>query len=148
MSLSDNLKSALVFWGSFILLGVLLGGAMTGFKFNELDIQLHDTYFTIPIIYVIIFIIIILWILRGVFLLIEIGTSKSKSFAIIVAIVNMFFILPLMTITYLSVVKLWSAKQDYPDLNVSGYVGLISGIFGLACLLILIEFNTIKKVRT
>jgi heme/copper-type cytochrome/quinol oxidase subunit 1 len=146
--MSDHLKNVIVFWGSFVSISVLLGGAMTSFKFNDLDTQLHDTYFVIPSIYIIISIIIILWILRGVFLLVEVGIRKSKFFAILVAIVNMFFIFMLVAATYLSIEKLRLVKRNYPDLSISSYVALISVMVGFACFLILIEFKTIKKIRT
>jgi heme/copper-type cytochrome/quinol oxidase subunit 1 len=88
-------------WGIlFLVLSVLIVGQMTGFQFENIDIQLHDTYYVAPSIIVVLFILTIFGLLRGLVKLTDRLSDKTKSIAIVVTVINGLF---------------WT-DHDYPNL--------------------------------
>lgn len=83
-----NLKKELKYLISFGLISILIIGLMTNFKFEGLEVQMHDIYFIINPVKAFIFLTCILWTIKNSYLLVDLMTDKYKIIAVFVAIIN------------------------------------------------------------
>lgn len=141
------MKRELIWWTLFFGLAVVIVGQMTRFQFKNIDIQLHDTYYVIPPFIALLFILTIFGVLRGLVKITDRLCDRSKLVAISVTIINGLLGFVMIILIYVSIVSVLQIKEWYPDLNISNYLAIIALLTTVLCLLILIEFRTIKKLK-
>ncbi len=128
----------------FGLISIIIIGLMTNFRFNELQIQNHDTYYLIGSFKSIIFTTLFLWTIKNLYYLIDVLLNKYKVFAILIAILTPIAILLGVLFIYLNIQELLVFKEMYPDLNFLERIIPTSIITGLLILLVLIEIKSLK----
>lgn len=142
------MKRELILWTLFFALAVLVVGQMTSFEFGNIDIQLHDTYYVIPPLIGVLFILTIFGLLRALVKITDTLSDKSKSIAIVVTVINGLFGLTIIILIYMSIVSVLQIKEWYPDLDISKYVAIIIVLTVVLFLLTIAEIRTIKKLKT
>ena len=123
-------------------------GQMTTFKFRDIDIQLHDTYYVVPSWLGIVIVLTILGPLRGLTKLADRLSDRSRLLAILIIIINGLLGLVLIVLICIAILNLIQVKEWYPDLDISSYIGIIAGLISLLLLLTIIEIKTVRKLRT
>lgn len=123
-------------------------GQMTTFKFRDIDIQLHDTYYVVPSWLGIVIVLTILGLLRGLTKLVDRLSDQSRLLAILISIINGLLGLVLIVLICIAILNLIQVKEWYPDLDISSYIGIIAVLISLLLLLTIIEIKTVRKLRT
>lgn len=121
-------------------------GAATSFKFSDLDIQLHDTYYVLTPKDAILNLTWILGLARYFYLLTNLLADRYKILALPFLIINAIAGLFVIILTYLSIEELMTIKKLYPDTDVSGHFLLPSIFIGLLIMQTIIEIKMIKKL--
>jgi hypothetical protein len=107
------MKEQLIWWAGFGILSAIVIGIVTGFKFNELDIQLHDTYFVLQSRDAIVLLTLAFGFGRYFYLLADLISSRFKILALIMSIINAIVGLFVIIITYLSAEGFITFQQTY-----------------------------------
>jgi heme/copper-type cytochrome/quinol oxidase subunit 1 len=141
------MKRELIWWAGFIVLSFIVIGQMTTFKFREIDIQLHDTYYVVPSWLGIVIVLTILSVLRGLTKLADNLSDRSRQLAILIIIINGFLGLALIVSICVGILNLIQIKEWYPDLDISNYIEIITVLISLLLLLTITEIKTIRKLR-
>lgn len=131
----------------FFVVTVILIGRMTDFQFQDIDIQLHDTYYVIPSWIVLVVILTILGLLRAATRILDRLSDRSRTITILVAIITGLFGLVLIILICAAILSLIEIKGWYPDLDISTYVWIIVAMISLLSFLTIREIKTIRKLR-
>lgn len=142
------MKREVIWWIGFFIVAVIAIGQMTAFKFQDIDIQLHDTYYVVPSWAGIVIVLTVLGLLRGLTNLMDRLSNRSRLLAILISIINGLFGLVLIVLICLATLNLIQVKEWYPDLEISNYIGVIVVLISLLLVLTTIEIKTIKNMRT
>jgi hypothetical protein len=142
------MKRELIWWTGFLIVALIAVGQMTVFKFGDIHIQLHDTYYVVQSWLGISVLLTILGLLRGLTKLADRLSARSRLLAIVISIVNGLLGLFLIVLIFVAISNLIQVKEWYPDLDISNYIGVIAVLISLLLLLTIIEVKTIRKLRT
>ena len=82
----NKMKRGLIWWAGFLVVAFIVIGQMTTFKFRDIDIQLHDTYYVVPSWLGIVVVLAILGLLRGLTKLVDKLSDRSRSLAILITV--------------------------------------------------------------
>jgi signal transduction histidine kinase len=139
------MKKELTLGIASLLVAFFLVGQMTDFRFDDIEIQLHDTYYVIAPIYAFAFVMALALLARGSVKFLNWLSDKSKSMAIFIAVVVGIIALALIILIYFSISTLVQIKTWYPDLRISNYITIIIVLtIGLG-VLAGVEIKIIKK---
>ena len=140
-------KTELVWLMGFGLLSALIVGIVTSFRFNTLDIQLHDTYYVVESFDAIKLLTFALVFGRYFYLLIDIMTGRYPILTLLISIINPIVGLFVLIGTYLSIETILTSRKMYSGADFSVLL-LLAGIF-LALLTVqaLLEVKMIVKLR-
>jgi len=141
------MKRELIWWTGFLIVSFVAVGQMTAFNFGDIDIQLHDTYYVVPSWLGVLVLLTFLGLLRGLTKLADRLSDRSRLLAILVTVINGLLGLFLIGLTCMAIFNLIQVKQLYPDLDISNYIGVIAVLISLLFLTIIIEVQTIRKLR-
>ena len=83
-----NWKTELKWGTGFLLASLVLVGLTTEFRFGVIEVQLHDTYFVFEAYDVIYKLILILYMIKNLYLMVDLMTLKYRLVAFLVAIIN------------------------------------------------------------
>jgi heme/copper-type cytochrome/quinol oxidase subunit 1 len=141
------MKSELISWIALALVSTFIIGLATGFRFDTLDIQLHDTYYVFGSFDCIKMLTVILIIGRGLYRLTDILADRYLILALILVIVNAIAGLFVIIGTYLGVEAIITMRTTNPHVDLSAYI-LISGILvGIFTTQAIVEVRMVKKLR-
>lgn len=127
----------------------MLFSVSTSFKFDSIDIQLHDTYFVLGPLNAIIFLFLVLLIGRYFFQLILFLIDRSKPFALFVAIaipVIIYFIVAYIYLMLTLITALAGRLSEIPPLQEAGFVYIPCLILILA--LVAVEVMAMRKIAS
>lgn len=127
------------------LISVLTIGLMTSFKYNDVDIQLHDRYFIIDAVRGCIYLTAIIFTLRNIYLLLDFITGRYMILAVFVAIVNPLVALFIIIFIYFNVA--FVGMQLDVGINAVASSVLTGLMIGIIILQIAIEVKVLRKLR-
>jgi membrane protease YdiL (CAAX protease family) len=142
------MKRELIWWTGFFVVAFIAIGQMTTFKFGDINIQLHDTYYVVPSWLGLVIVLTILGLSRGLTKLADISSDRSRPLAILISIISGLLGLILIVLICVAILNLIQVKEWYPDLDISNYIGIIAALISLLLLLTIIEIKTVRKLRT
>lgn len=143
-----NMKNEWKWWSAFGVISILVIGGMSSFRFGELTIQRHDTFFTIHSVRAIIYLTVFLATVRNLYLLTELATGRYKIMALLVAIINPIVALFLIILVYMDVQAIMAFREIYPGINLLQQLAGAVILAGVIILHIAIELSVLKKLRT
>ena len=137
-----------VIWAlGFVVVTITLVGQMTSFTFENIDVQLYDTYYILPSWLAGVFVLIVLGLSRGLLKIIDRLSDQSRFLALAMSIIVGLSGLVLIVIISFAIRNLIQVKEWYPDLDISSYVGIAAILISLLLLLTITEVKIIKKLR-
>src|SRR5690349_14677115 len=127
-----SLKSEWKWLAAFALMSTLVIGLMTDFKFGDLEIQLYDTYYVFDAVRALLFLTIMFWTIKNLYMLVDLMTGRYVVMALIVSIVSPLIGLFMIILFYI---------------NFTEKIGPVS-VFGLIItLLTVIEIRSLRKLK-
>jgi hypothetical protein len=141
------MKRELFYWVVFALLSALIIGIITGFKFGELDIQMHDTYYVFSSFNGIKSLTLFLGTGRYFYLLLDIITEKYKIITLFLSIINAIVALFTLMVAYLSIETLPMYTGTYPDIHFSGHLFVTIILLGVLAAQIIVEIKMVRKLN-
>jgi hypothetical protein len=142
------MKRELFYWVVFALLSALIIGVITGFKFGELDIQMHDTYYVFSSFNGVKSLTLFLGTGRYFYLLLDIITEKYKIITLFLSIINAIVALFTLIVAYLSIETIPMYTGTYPDINFSGHLFVTIVLLGVLAAQIIVEIKMVRKLNT
>lgn len=145
------MKRDLVWWLAIGLFSVIMIGLLTRFQFHPLVFQNLDTYYVIGARQGIILLIVLLFIGRYAYLIVDLLTNRYKILAVIVSIINPIaglFVGILLYFSMSSMLKFERMFRKYQEADFSGHYLLLCIL--IACLVtqIIVEINMIRKLKS
>lgn len=131
---------------AFAAISVFIIGSLTDFKFKDLQIQIHDTYFDVDPIHAIYIMTLTLWTIKNFYLLVEVMTHKYRIIAVFVSIINPLIGLFMLMLIYISVQGLITSRQMYPEGQFTAEIIPICIMVGVIALQTIIEVRTLRKL--
>jgi hypothetical protein len=141
------MKRELFYWVVFALLSALIIGVITGFKFGELDIQMHDTYYVFSSFNGVKSLTLFLGTGRYFYLLLDIITEKYKIITLFLSIINAIVALFTLIVAYLSIETIPMYTGTYPDINFSGHLFVTIVLLGVLAAQIIVEIKMLRKLN-
>ena len=141
------MKRGLIWWTGFTVVAFIAIGQMTKFKFQYIDVQLHDTYYVIPSWLGIVIVLIIFGLLRGLAKIADRLSDRSRLLAIVIIIINGLLGLVLVGLISFAMLTLLQVREWYPELNISNYIGIIVVLTSLLLMVTIVEIKTVNKLR-
>lgn len=129
------------------LISVLTIGLMTSFKYNDVEIQMHDSYFIIDPARACIYLAAIIFTIRNLFLVIDQLTERYKILAVFVAIINPIAALFMIMLTYFYITFMMGAGQPQIGDKLVESMVLTSLMVALIVVQISIEIKVLQKLR-
>lgn len=142
-----NIKTEWKWLTAFGLTSLMAISLATDFTFRDLEIQKHDTYFVISAFNAIIFLTLILWSLKNLYLLVDLITDRYQILAILVAIINALIALFMFVLIYLMTHSLMVFRQTHPDRNFVVQLIPVSIMAISTAVQVIIEIRTLRKIR-
>lgn len=142
------MKRELTWWLVFFILALVVIGQMTGFEFNVIDIQLHDTYYILPSLHGVLFIFTFLALLRILTNALDRISTKGKLIAILVTVINGLLVLSMIIFISNITINVLQFRKLYHDLDLAKYTAIIIVMIAALCLLTILEIKTIRKIRS
>ena len=127
------------------LISVLAIGLMTSFKYNDVEIQMHDSYFIIDAIRACIYLTAIVFTLRNLYFVIDVMSDRYRILAVFVAIINPLVALFIVILIYFNIAFV-GAQLDAGN-NLGPSIVIICLLIGLITLQIAIEVKVLRKLR-
>ena len=127
------------------LISVLAIGLMTSFKYNDVEIQMHDSYFIIDAIRACIYLTAIVFTLRNLYFVIDVMSDRYRILAVFVAIINPLVALFIVIFIYFNIAFV-GAQLDAGN-NLGPSIVIICLLIGLITLQIAIEVKVLRKLR-
>ena len=127
-----NLKNEFKWLTAFAMISILIIGLATNFKFQDLEIQLYDTYYVFEPVRAFIFLTIMLWTIKNLYMLVDLMTGRYAVIALIVSIVSPLIGLFIIILFYI---------------NFTGKIGPVSAFALLITLLTLVEIRALRKLK-
>jgi len=122
-----------------------LVGFITGFRYQEFELQFHETYLVLRPDHAVYHFAIALWMARSCYLLLDLFTRRNPVAALVFSIVNALVTLFVAIVLALNIAMLFDG-----DGQPSGLSGLIAAtviLTGILGLLVVLEFLALKSVR-
>jgi hypothetical protein len=132
----------------FGVLGTLVAGLLTNFQFNEIDFQVHDTYYVLESVIVIFLAIITLGLCRYFYKLTYILANRFRGFALFVSIVNPIIASFFMFLIYTNMRAISAFKEMNQNFDFTGRYIVLSIFFTIVVLQVVIEIELVKKLRS
>lgn len=131
----------------FALISVLVSGVLSNFRFDVIDIQLHDTYFVLHSIQLIVWLTVILWMSKCILSLVDAASERYMVVALV-----MLFILPLLTLPavialVLSIDRAMAIAIDVYHPQASGAWISVLVLSAFIMLLVVMAVRCFEKVR-
>lgn len=127
------------------LISVLAIGLMTSFKYNDVEIQMHDSYFIIDAIRACIYLTAIVFTLRNLYFVVDVMSDRYRILAVFVAIINPLVALFIVILIYFNIAFV-GAQLDAGN-NLGPSIVIICLLIGLITLQIAIEVKVLRKLR-
>lgn len=127
------------------LISVLAIGLMTSFKYNDVEIQMHDSYFIIDAIRACIYLTAIVFTLRNLYFVVDVMSDRYRILAVFVAIINPLVALFIVIFIYFNIAFV-GAQLDAGN-NLGPSIVIICLLIGLITLQIAIEVKVLRKLR-
>lgn len=129
------------------LISLLTTGLMTSFKYNDVEIQMHDSYFIIGAVRACIYLTVILFTIRNLYVVIDMMTDRYKILAVFVAIINPLAALFVIIFIYFNIVITMVAWQSHAGNIPVASIVLIGMFVGLIVVQISIEVRVLRKLK-
>ena len=139
------MKNEWKWWAGFGLINVFIVGVISEFRFDAVAIRMHDTYFSIHAVRAIFYLTALLVIIRNLYSLVDLLTSRYKIMALLISIINPIVTLFTIIILYLDIQGMAAFREIRPGTNLSAQLIvpiILAGVIGFE---ILIEFITLRK---
>ena len=127
------------------LISVFAIGLMTSFKYNDVEIQMHDSYFIIDAIRACIYLTAIVFTLRNLYFVVDVMSDRYRILAVFVAIINPLVALFIVIFIYFNIAFV-GAQLDAGN-NLGPSIVIICLLIGLITLQIAIEVKVLRKLR-
>lgn len=141
------MKSELIWWSALALLSTFIIGVATGFRFNTVEIQLHDTYYVFRSFDCIKMLTVILILGRGLYRLTDMLTDRYLILALILLIVNAIAGLFILIGAYLGIDAIMTMRTSNPHVDLSAYFLICGILIGIFTTQAIVEVRMVKKLR-
>jgi hypothetical protein len=142
-----NRKKELKYLTAFGILSVVAVGLMTNFKFNDLEVQMHDSYFVISPTKAVMSSTLTMWTIKNFYLLVDIIAEKYKVLAVVVAIINPIAGLFMIILIYFNLNQITTSDQRYAISSLPQQIIPICILLALVVVQVTIQIRMIKKLK-